>query len=250
MLVRVDVQVLPTDRAEPCAVGSAENLLGELERDRVACPGRDVQVVVGDVVGAKLVRLWSVGIVELACGGTALDLGERKTPHARARKTNLDLHFEHGCTGGLGDPEIDGQKRRSRLVTLAAENEWLELHVEPLRSHLTWSEAEPAKIDLRHTQSVPPWIGNPWCESKRCGREAAAAKSVCASGLPCADYYLGDFERGAARGREASAFRDVARPESAQADSGLAPVGSPYELKRSYSSGSIGSGPMPATTVS
>ena len=100
--------------------------------------------------------------MKLACGGTALDLGERKTPHARARETHFDLHFEHGRTGGLGDPKVDGQKRRSRLVTLAAENEWIELYVEPLWSHLTWSEVEPAEIDLRHTRSVPPWTGNPW----------------------------------------------------------------------------------------
>ena len=56
VLVRLDVQVLPADRAEPGAVRPAEDLVRELERDRVARPRAELEVVAHDVVGVELVR--------------------------------------------------------------------------------------------------------------------------------------------------------------------------------------------------
>jgi len=50
VLVGLDVQVFPADRAQAGAVGTAENLLGNLERDRVPLPGSDLKLILGDVV--------------------------------------------------------------------------------------------------------------------------------------------------------------------------------------------------------
>ena len=50
VLVRLGVEVLAADRAEPGAVGAAEDLIGQRERDCVASPGGEVQPVVLEVL--------------------------------------------------------------------------------------------------------------------------------------------------------------------------------------------------------
>ena len=154
VLMWLVVQVLAARWAEPCAVGPAENLLGELECDHVTCPGTHVQLVGRDVVGAKLVCGGRVGVVELAPGTTSLDLGERETPHAWTSQMRLERHGEHDRARCLGDLELDRQDGRARLVSLPSENEGLELHIEALASHLSLAQVEPAKIDRRHARSV------------------------------------------------------------------------------------------------
>ena len=54
VVVRLVVQVLAADRAEAGAVGLAEDLVRQLERDRVARPGREVELVVLEVDRAQL----------------------------------------------------------------------------------------------------------------------------------------------------------------------------------------------------
>ena len=61
VLVRLHVQVLAADGAEPCAVGSAEELVGHLERELVASPGADVEVPLDDVLRPQLVVPGRVG---------------------------------------------------------------------------------------------------------------------------------------------------------------------------------------------
>src|SRR5207249_903997 len=49
VFVRLEVEVDTADKAQPGAVGAAENLLGKLERDRVAAPLRQLEAVVDDI---------------------------------------------------------------------------------------------------------------------------------------------------------------------------------------------------------
>src|SRR6185503_18159147 len=50
VVVRLVVQVLAADRAEAGTRGPAEDLVRQLERDRVARPGGKVELVVGEVL--------------------------------------------------------------------------------------------------------------------------------------------------------------------------------------------------------
>src|SRR5207245_5439304 len=54
VLVRLDVQILAADGAEPGAVGAAQDLVRQRERDRVAGPRREVERLVADVGRAQL----------------------------------------------------------------------------------------------------------------------------------------------------------------------------------------------------
>ena len=54
MVVRLDVQVLAAHGAEAGAVGPAEHLVGDGERELVTGPGADVEVALDDVLGAEL----------------------------------------------------------------------------------------------------------------------------------------------------------------------------------------------------
>ena len=97
----LDVQVLPAHGAEARAVLAAEDLLGELERDGVTCPGAELEVVVRDVVGVQLVGSRRVEVVELARANAGHDLCEAEAAHAGARQVRLELHVEYGRAGGL-----------------------------------------------------------------------------------------------------------------------------------------------------
>ena len=56
VLVRLDVQVLPAERAKAGAVGAAQDLVGEPERHLVPRPRTDVELAVGDVLAAPAPR--------------------------------------------------------------------------------------------------------------------------------------------------------------------------------------------------
>src|SRR6266550_2867660 len=57
VLVRLGVQVLAADRAEAGAIEVAKDLVRQRERQRIACPAREVELVVVEVGRAHLVRL-------------------------------------------------------------------------------------------------------------------------------------------------------------------------------------------------
>lgn len=154
MLMGLRVQVLAADGAKSRAVRTAQDLLGKLEGDRVARPGPHLQVVVRDVIGAKVIGERGVRVVELPRRHAALDLSEAEAAHTRAGELHLKAQVEHGRARRLGDLEVDGDTRRRGLVALAAEQEGLELDLEPLATHLAWTKVQPAKIDRRHPWSV------------------------------------------------------------------------------------------------
>ena len=80
MVVRLVVQVLAADRAETGAVGAAEDLVRQLERERVARPGGEVELVVLDVGRPQLFVLGIVRVVFPA------EIGRSSTASSRQRK--------------------------------------------------------------------------------------------------------------------------------------------------------------------
>ena len=81
MAVRIDVQIAAAHRAEPRAVDAAQDLARQLEHERVAGPGREVELVVGDVRRPQLVGL-GVGRLVLARRDVDVDDGVREAPVA------------------------------------------------------------------------------------------------------------------------------------------------------------------------
>ena len=57
MLVRLGVEILAAIGTQAGAIVAAEDLVGQRERDRVARPGREVEPVVGEVLGPVVVSL-------------------------------------------------------------------------------------------------------------------------------------------------------------------------------------------------
>lgn len=157
VLVGLDVQVLAADRAQTRAVGAAQDLIRDLERDRVAQPCRELQVVVDDVVRPQLVAPRSALVVELAHGHGDPRLCPLEAAHARADEADLSTKVEHHRPRRLGDLELDGRRRRIRLVSLAAEVERLEIDVETLSPNFSRSQPQAPKVEhTGHEVSVAP----------------------------------------------------------------------------------------------
>jgi DNA-binding transcriptional LysR family regulator len=154
VLVRLEVQILPTDRAEPCAVGLAEDLLGQLERDRVACPGAQIEVVVDHVIGSPLVSGPGLGVVELAHGNANLDLRVSETAHAGTREPSDEREPEDRPARDIGGLELDGNGLWYWPVALSPEHERLEIDVEAVPPHLPRPESESSEIEGGHVRSV------------------------------------------------------------------------------------------------
>ena len=91
--MRVGVQVPPTDRAEPGAVGPAEDLVGQLEHERVARPGRQIELAVLEVGRPQLIGL---GILRLVFPRADLDVddGVLEAPIAGAVQPGPEAELE------------------------------------------------------------------------------------------------------------------------------------------------------------
>ena len=92
--VRLVVQVLAADGAEAGAVGPAEDLVGQRERDRVARPGRDVELVADDV---RRRQLLVVGLLVLVLAGAdrQLEHGVAEAAVARPVQARREREREH-----------------------------------------------------------------------------------------------------------------------------------------------------------
>jgi DNA-binding transcriptional LysR family regulator len=154
VLVRLDVQVLATVRAEPGAIVAAQDLLRHGERDNVARPVADLQLVVGDVVRAEIVGGRRVGVMELARTRVDLELREPEAAHARPDEVCVQPEVEHGRARGPRDLHVDGDGLGVELIALAPEEERLRLDVDALIADLTRTEAQAAEIDRAHRGSV------------------------------------------------------------------------------------------------
>jgi hypothetical protein len=154
VLVRFHVEILAADRAETGALGPAENLLRQLVGDRFARPDAQVELVVGDVIGSKLVRGSSGRIVELTRRDMWSHLGVTQTTHAGAGELHLEREPEDRSTRDLGDLEVDRNAVRHGLVALPAEHKRIEVDVDALMPDLAQPEAQAAKVDRSHVGSV------------------------------------------------------------------------------------------------
>src|SRR5437867_12543195 len=94
MLVGVEVQILAAHRAEALAIRTAEDLLRERKRDRVARPAMHVQRVVREVRRAELVAAFGICRLVLACVDRQLDGSLRKAAVARAREARVEEQLE------------------------------------------------------------------------------------------------------------------------------------------------------------
>ena len=159
VLVGLDVEVLATHGAQAGAPGPAEDLVRNLERDGVPSPRRHVKLVVGDVVGPELVPGPGIGIVELAGGHVGAHLGVPEAAHAGADEASLDSKVDHRRVPRLRQLELGRDGGGARLVALAAEQERLEVDVEPLGPHLAGAKAQSSEVEHLHERSVAPRDG-------------------------------------------------------------------------------------------
>ncbi len=167
--VRLHVQVLAADRAEAGAVGRVQDLLGQLERDRVARPGGQLElVVVDDVLAAELVGRARVGGVVLA--GVDVDVDDRigEAAHARAVQPHVEREPEVEPGRRLRDRQRGLDLVRHRQVALAAELERLELDRDRVALLVPRAEAQPAQRVAGHPA---PSLRDNWCRlPARAGR--------------------------------------------------------------------------------
>src|SRR5688500_15960676 len=159
MVVRFDVQVLPAGRAEPRAVGPAENLVGDGERELVARPGADVELALHDVLRLQLGV--SRPVDRLVLLRLDLDVEARGCEAANARPVETRPEAEPEDVAGRRplDDELGGRDARGRLVQLAPEAQRLERQLERLTVLLTGSEPEPAEGESSHDARVAPGHG-------------------------------------------------------------------------------------------
>jgi len=120
--VRLVVQVLAADLAEPGAVGAAEDLVGQCERDRIAGPGRDGEHVALDVLGRHLLVVRLLVLV-LARPDRQLEHGVTKAAVARPVQADSEGEGEDRPGTGPCDPERGRHLVGHRQVALSAEIE-------------------------------------------------------------------------------------------------------------------------------
>jgi hypothetical protein len=150
VLVRLEIQVLPADRTEPGAIGLAQDLFGQLERDRISCPGAQIEAVVDHVVRSPLVPRPGLWIVELTEGDAKLDLRVSETTHARTGEPDDEREPEDRPARDLRSFELDGNRMRNRLVPLATEQERFEVDVEAIPPDLARPESQSSKVEGGH----------------------------------------------------------------------------------------------------
>ena len=127
VLVRLVVQVLAADPAEAGAVGLAEDLVRQLERDGVARPRREVELVVVDVDRAQLLVVAGLVRLVLARRDGHVEHGVLEAAEARAVQPRVEAQLEDGPGRGARDRQLGRHRARHRQVALAAELERLEL---------------------------------------------------------------------------------------------------------------------------
>jgi hypothetical protein len=150
VLVRLLVQVLATERAEACAVGAAENLVRQGQRDRVARPRREVEVAVDDIGRAQLVRIVRVRRLVLASRERQLEDRVIEAAVAGAVEASGEAELEDGAGGGAGDGEVSRNRAGNRQVALAAQLEGLQLELDFVAKLLPRAELQRSQIEALH----------------------------------------------------------------------------------------------------
>jgi hypothetical protein len=150
VLVRLAVEVHAAHGTEPGAVGPAEDLLRQLERDRVARPRRELEPIVDDVGCPQLLVGTIVGRVIFAPVDRDRDDCVLETPHARPVQARLETEPKDVATRRSVDRELGWSLGRNREVALATKLERLELHEDFVSVLLTRTEPKLAEGIRRH----------------------------------------------------------------------------------------------------
>src|SRR5204863_8986621 len=95
MDMRLVVQILAAHRAQPGAVGPAEDLLRQRERERVPCPRREVELAVREIGIAQLVRTGGIRRLVLANRDRLVHDRLFQTAVAGTVETSLEEELEH-----------------------------------------------------------------------------------------------------------------------------------------------------------
>src|SRR5215210_7115818 len=128
--MRLVVQVLPAHRTEAGALVAAEDLVRELECQRVARPGPEVELVVDDVRRLELVG--AVRVRGLILPGSDRNLEDRVSEAAVAGpvQPGLEGQLEDAAGRSLADRQVRDNLLGHGQVTLTAELEGLELELD------------------------------------------------------------------------------------------------------------------------
>ena len=94
--------------------------------------------------------------MELPGRRVCVDLGVAEAAHARPDEAGMDAEVEHRRAAGLRQLELHRGRRRDGLVPLPAEQERLQLDVEPLLPHLARPKPQPTEVESLHGESVAP----------------------------------------------------------------------------------------------
>ena len=153
MGVRLEVQVLAADGAEAGAVGRVQDLIRQRERDRVARPGGELELVVDDVLAPQLRCVSRLVRVVLARVDGEVDDGIREAAHARAVQPCGEREPEIEPCRRLGDRQLGLDLVRNGQVAQAAELERLELDRDRVAMLLARPEPEAAEREAGHARS-------------------------------------------------------------------------------------------------
>ena len=153
--VRLDVEILSAHRAEPGAVGTAEDLVGETQRDLVARPRPEIELPFDDVLRAELLVRSGVGRLVLPRIHLHPDGRRCEAAHARTGNRRPEAQAEDVPGRGALDDELRGDLGGARDVRLAAERERLERDVESLSVLLAGPEPQSAEGVSGHAARVP-----------------------------------------------------------------------------------------------
>src|SRR5580765_6444162 len=152
----LEVQVLAADRTEPRAVGPAENLLRQRERDRITRPTMHVELVVREIGRSQLVAALGVRGLILACIDRELDDRVGKAAIARAVQPGIEAQLEECAGAGPPDDELGGHRVRNGQVPLPAVRESAELELDLVAELLAGAEPDAPQVERLHGSSVAP----------------------------------------------------------------------------------------------
>jgi len=149
VLVLGRVRVVQGDaahRAQPAAVGAAQELQGERQGERVVCPPADLELVPVDIRAAQLLIL-SFRLIHLASVDFDGHVGIFETPHAWPRDMGDETHANGVSSGRSGHVQAgrDGSARDD--VALPSELQLAGVDLEIEAGALTRPERESSQVD-------------------------------------------------------------------------------------------------------
>ena len=152
--MRLDVQILAAHGAETGAVRVVQDLVRELERERVVRPRGQIEQIVRDVRRAQLLVVSRLCRLVLLRGDRHLEGGIGEAAEAGALEAHPEGHVHHRAGARLRDREVGRDERRLRCVLLSPEHERLDLDLHPVAELVAAAQPELAQVEGRHLPTV------------------------------------------------------------------------------------------------